>query len=284
MARPSTELWQAALGGGAVGAPPPAISLPPEPAVEVEEVGGADVAAMPTSAAPGMLTEKERQAAIARGRQPHVGSIQLSLGIVFLVTTIAMVAITLWLYFRNRTKARKMVQEQIVAERTAAWVATQLQPFLPPAHAQANRNTKEPLAVVPVETELWRQLQRVDSMGVLVNGQEVAVWVVDTLGFVYADSRNATAAVDPTTHARPHASLADLNVLSADNNTASKPATTVAEVVRRHAAHGAGIVTFHIPTLGSASSKPSLVEVYLRPIPSTRFIVVVGVGATSLTL
>lgn len=292
---------QPGVQGGA-GALPPATQTfapPPEPMILDED---ADAVVMSSKKqkkrrtkrqkVEPLLTQEQRDAVIAKSRMPHSGQLKVPLSIAMLVATMALLGVTLWLFFRNMARARRMVQQQLVAERTSAVIATQLQSLLPAAKAPTSAATaaassssssnKTPVATVASGSALWTELASVDIMGKLVNGDKVGVWVVDTNGFVYADSTHNAAAVASSTNTRPHNNLFDLATVAVEGS-ALQP-TSVGEAVLKAAAHGAGLVSFNIPATSTGNGTTRRVEMYVRPIPGTDFLVATEVSPDDETL
>ena len=230
-----------------------------------------------------LISPANRDVIIDRFRQHHSGILNVDVRFLIVGGLLVIIAVVLWLFFRNMSKARKLMAEQLLAQRTAQVLATQLLPLLPAnTHDTSGTSaaTATPVMTVRPSTPLAVALGTIDSLGKLVDDERVAVWVMDKNGFVYADSKTPSRAAAAASGTRPNYNLRNLATILSENSAPGTP-TNVAEVILQTAQHGAGIVPFVVPSLGTASASTINVSLFVQPIAGTAFFVAVQVGSKS---
>ena len=244
------------------------------------------------------LTEQQQKLAIAQARAPHSGMIPLDVRWLIVLAVVVIVALLLYVFFRNMSKARAIIHKQIIAKHTAITIASQLAPFLPLQKQQGSglasaalggpspdqymsASGGPPAAEVTPATfpQLDAMLRTIDTFGDMVDNNRADVWVLDTHGWVYADSCNPARAAHPSTGKRPNFNLYNLKVVppTSASGASSGPSNVGAALVQA-AEHGPGLVSFVVPAQGVSGAGISAVTEFVQPVPNTDFIVAVKVG------
>jgi len=252
--------------------PTSTISVMPE---EIEEIGLGNRVMRANASKP--ITDEQRRTAIAQARAHHNGTFTFDVRLVLVVGLVAVVGVVLWIFFRNMRRARLLIAEQLLARRSAQVVATQLELVLPQrtggsalTPATAKSGTLPPPTLTKVSAATSTMLQQVQHLQKLVDDDRVSLWVLDSAGWVYADSKKPQHGLNA--QGVPHYNLFTLQTVDG---------SSVAAVILETANHGAGLVRYTVPSLGTSSAAIVHVEQFVQPVNGTEFFVSVQVGSKS---
>lgn len=252
---------------------------------------------------PHPFTEEQQKQLLAQGRAPHSGRVTLDTRILIVVGVLVIAIVVMVLFFSNMAKSRTLIREQTIAMRTAQLLSAELKQYLPPplpatktSMAVSKQNgageLEPPVAVVcgtagpkckAPNPQLWAELGRLSARSKLADGQRLSFWVLDIHGWVYADTKDPSRALDAATQSFPNANLFSLSTVpnTQTDDTATPVPTSVGAAILQSAAHGAGIVNFSVPSLGTTNTTVINVTLFVQPIGGTDFLVAVQVGSKS---
>lgn len=250
-----------------------ALTMPPDLIELSEESGAVATAAEPPAT---VLSEQQQRAAIAIGRSETMAEPSTLVQSVIVIGLCAAITIAMVIFFKNTARARKLAQDQVVAERTAVMIATFLQSSMPhatpststPAAGQAYHSFDE-------GSTQWEALAHVENLAKLSNGERVFAWVIDPNGFVYADSKSPMRAID-SNRARPNTNLNDMHTVVGAAATTPDAPHSIGSAIKRVAVHGSGFASFNVP-VHHAGDGASFVTLFVTGVRHTDFIVAVRV-------